>query len=143
MCHFRVQIAKFSTRKMCFKSKSQKNVPANNCHLKVIFLVNGYINCIYLFLLFRPTLHSFLRGCGHLAGCRHKSIGVEYVVTSPIAAGRKRVKLYSLSKLDELSQLTTTLFKAALVSSIERSLNITRICKNISFITTLHVLRNF
>ena len=30
---FCIQIAKFSTRKRCFKSiKSQKNVPANNCH---------------------------------------------------------------------------------------------------------------
>ena len=27
--------AKFCTRKRCFKSKLQKNVPANNCHLKV------------------------------------------------------------------------------------------------------------
>jgi hypothetical protein len=33
--HFHVQIAKFSTRKTCFKSKLQKNVPTNNCHLKV------------------------------------------------------------------------------------------------------------
>ena len=31
--HFR---AKFSTRKRYFKPKSQKNVPANNCHLKVV-----------------------------------------------------------------------------------------------------------
>jgi hypothetical protein len=33
--HFRVQIAKFSTRKTRSKPKSQKNVPANNCHPKV------------------------------------------------------------------------------------------------------------
>ena len=26
---------KFSTRKLCFKPKSQKNVPANNCHPKL------------------------------------------------------------------------------------------------------------
>ena len=33
--HYHVQIAKFSTRKTSFKPKSQKNVPANNCHPKV------------------------------------------------------------------------------------------------------------
>jgi hypothetical protein len=33
--HFHVYIANFSPRKMCFNPKSQKNVPANNCHLKV------------------------------------------------------------------------------------------------------------
>ena len=32
--HFHIQIAKFSTCKLCFKPKSQKNVPANNCHSK-------------------------------------------------------------------------------------------------------------
>ena len=34
--HFCVQIANISMRKACFKPYSQKNVPANNCHLKVI-----------------------------------------------------------------------------------------------------------
>ncbi len=33
--HFRVQIAKFSTRKTHSKPKLQENVPANNCHPKV------------------------------------------------------------------------------------------------------------
>ena len=28
-------VAKLSARKLCLKSKSQKNVPANNCHSKV------------------------------------------------------------------------------------------------------------
>ncbi len=35
MYHIREQIAKFSTHKMRAKPKSQKNVPANNCHPKV------------------------------------------------------------------------------------------------------------
>ena len=30
----RAQIANISTYKVCFKPKSQKNVPANNCHLR-------------------------------------------------------------------------------------------------------------
>ena len=32
--------SQYTTRKVCFKLKSQKNVPANNCHPKVLLFMN-------------------------------------------------------------------------------------------------------
>ena len=55
------KIAKFSTRKLSFKPKSQKNVPANNCHLKVCNIIKCALYmkvCLTELLSSSPRNHS-------------------------------------------------------------------------------------
>ena len=48
--HVCVQITNISTRKVCFKPKSEKNVPAYNCHPKV-----ARIGCNFIY---KPVFHT-------------------------------------------------------------------------------------
>ena len=54
--HFCVQIA----RRSCFNTKSQKNVPANNCHPKVHVHVREYIIIKVIFTVHNVHVMAFL-----------------------------------------------------------------------------------
>ena len=66
LCHYRIQITEFSTRKRVFKPKSQKIIPANTCNRRCkvtsIFDQSELYSVFSNFFLF-CSLHALYHNC--------------------------------------------------------------------------------